>query len=97
MRLREIALKIGVSNHFLKIRASLRVTQQALGEEYNELLRNQHRTMTSKIWCYRFSEVTMNLAAKNMELRSLLLEKTKEEWRKISRSSREYCRAVSSV
>ena len=38
MRLREIALEIAVSNHFLKIRTSFRVTQQTLGEKHDELV-----------------------------------------------------------
>jgi hypothetical protein len=53
------------------------VTQQALGEEQDELVKSVSDTLKNghSILCYRFSKVAMDLATKNMELGNLLLVK----------------------
>jgi hypothetical protein len=39
VRLREVALEVGVANHFGEVRPGLGVTQEALGEEDDQLQR----------------------------------------------------------
>jgi len=37
VRFRQITLELGLANHLLKVRASLRVTKEVLGEEHDKL------------------------------------------------------------
>ncbi len=68
-RLGEVALEVSVTDHLIKCRASFRVTQKTLREEEDKLQQDKSRsTQIAHFDTYRLAEITMNLAAKNVEV-----------------------------